>query len=575
MIKKLLFFTVLSVTFTYGQSWQWGKRGGAVEALSTDYVNRQEETYSVITDNNKNIYGLSRVGFAGLDIDNITKSNFDGGTTPYDYALFSFACDGGYRWSKIIGGSGDEIIHPLQTDGQNNVFVAGKFGLCTQESINYPSRIENDFINTSGDCRTLFLVKYNDDGVLQWIRRPQPNGVNPAIDTSQTTSRGLQVDASGNIHWLVLLPPGNYADGAFVNTQSGPNWFILKYDSNGSFIGANQINMSFTGSYGAKIIFKLGSNNNYYFSSNKVDNSDTAILGGNSISQGLFLACYNSQGAYLWHRVNSSTTAGYFTIYDFELDNQNNIYVGGQMIGYGLDSFLGFSISEFLIPHFTLKTNSNATQILWSTYSNGISNNYGDIVLNGNELGYTSYCGGTFTWGNHTLNANNNGDGQEVLLARFNKDSGACIGLSHIPGNDGANDVGAAITADASGDYILGGSIGGTMTFNNNQQIFNSGSQSDFFVAKYATQACSPLAVDESEIAIITLYPNPSQEGVYITLEEPFEYVVYNMLGLRVQDGQKANGSLGIDIYGLSSGYYLLQVVKEDGTTATLQFVKI
>jgi hypothetical protein len=575
MNSKFLLLLFLICSTTFGQSWQWGKRGGAVEALTINYVNRQEETYSVITDNSKNIYGLSRVGFTGLDIDNISKTNFDGGTTPFDYALFSFACDGTYRWSKIIGGSGDEIIHPLQTDAQNNLYVAGKFGLCTEESTSYPSRIENDFINTSGVCRTLFLVKYNADGTLQWMKRPQPIGVNPSIDTSQTTSSGIQVDSLGNIYWLVFLPQGTYADGAFINNQTGSNLFILKYDSNGNFISAIPIDMDFTGSFGAKIIFKMNPNNgNFYFSARKLDGTDTAILSGNTITHGLFLACYNSQGTYLWHREDTSTEGGYLTIYDIEFDAQNNIYLGGQMIGYGLNSFLGFSIPEALIPHYVLKINPTATLVLWSSYSNGFSNNYGDIVLNGNELGYTSYCGSTFTWGNQTLNANTNGDGQEVLLARFNKDNGACIGLSRIPGNAGANDVGAAITADASGDYILGGSIGGTLTFNNNQQIFNSGSQSDFFVAKYASQACSPLAVNESEIAKIKLYPNPASDLLYITIQEPTKYIVYNMLGVRVMEGQLVDGNQGLEVKALASGYYVIQLGDGNRTNQRLKFIK-
>ena len=263
----------------------------------------------------------------------------------------------------------------------------------------------------------------------------------------------------------------------------------------------------------------------------------------------LFLACYNAQGNYLWHRTDTFTDVGFLTIYNLQFDSANNIYIGGRMFGLGFGSFLGFTISEALIPHYILKTNPDASQLLWSSYSNGDSEIYGGIVLHGSELGLTSYCGNNnFTWGNQTMNVNNLGQGQEVLLARFNKDSGACIGLSFIPGNNGFNDVGTAITADVSGDYILGGAIGGTLTFNNNMQITNSGSQSDFFVAKYATQACSPLAINENETGSIKLYPNPSKDLVYLTLEEPFEYVVYNMLGLRVLEGQKANGSLGIGI---------------------------
>ena len=78
------------------------------------------------------------------------------------------------------------------------------------------------------------------------------------------------------------------------------------------------------------------------------------------------------------------------------------------MFGLGFGSFLGFTISEALIPHYILKTNPDASQLLWSSYSNGDSEIYGGIVLNGSELGLTSYCGNNnFTWGNQTMNGNN------------------------------------------------------------------------------------------------------------------------------------------------------------------------
>ena len=116
MFKRVLLIALFFSLSTYSQSWQWGKRGGALEALPLTYTQHQEQTYSLVTDNNKNIYGLSRVGFTGLDIDGVPKANFDDGSSPDDYALFSFGCDGSYRWSKIIGGLNDEIVHPLETD---------------------------------------------------------------------------------------------------------------------------------------------------------------------------------------------------------------------------------------------------------------------------------------------------------------------------------------------------------------------------------------------------------------------------------------------------------------------------
>jgi hypothetical protein len=570
---RFIGIALLSTFFCFSQSWQWGKRGGALEPLYTDTNIYQEQTYSLISDSQKNIYGLSRVGYTGLDIDDVSKTNFDTGTSPADYALFSYSCDGSYRWSKIIGGMGDEIVHSLQKDNNDNVYLDGKFSNCHSDS-NFPARIDSDFINTHMDCRLLFLTKYNSEGVLQWIRRPKAVGVDLNVSYTQTRSAGMQVGVDGTIYWLTLLPTGTYADGAFVNTQAGSNWFILKYDANGNYLGVIPLNIQTTGGFTLLNFKRNPHNGNFYFYASKIDSSDTAILNGNSINNSTFLACYNSQGNYLWHRVDTATDFGYLNIYNLQFDAQNNIYVGGRIVGLSLISFLGLSVPEGITPGFVLKTNPDATQLLWSSYSNVASEVYGGIVLNGNELGYTSYCGEpNFTWGTQTMNVNNFGQGQEVLLARFNKDSGACIGLTFIPGNNGFNDVGTAITADASGDYILGGAIGGTLTFNSGQ-ITNSGSQSDFFVAKYATQACSPLAINENEKESIKLYPNPSKEMIYLTLEEPFGYVVYNMLGMRVLEGQKANGDLGIDVNALGSGHYLLQITQDNVNNVSLPFIK-
>jgi hypothetical protein len=167
-----------------------------------------------------------------------------------------------------------------------------------------------------------------------------------------------------------------------------------------------------------------------------------------------------------------------------------------------------------------------------------------------------------------------NNEGTEVLLARFNKDSGDCIGLTKIPGNAGFNDVGTAITADASGDYILGGGCEGTLTFNNNQQITNSGSQSDFFVAKYAMEVCSPLAVNENERNEIKLYPNPSSDIVFVNIEEPMGYVVYNMLGVKVMEGQLENSEQSLNVKTLADGQYILQLTDSNGLHQNIKFVK-
>ena len=83
------------------QDWQWINSGG-----STDNINPpnsiDEMTEYIVTDSQRNIYAIAPVGYAGLNIDGNAKQNWDNYGGVEDYALFSFTCDGAYRWSKLL-----------------------------------------------------------------------------------------------------------------------------------------------------------------------------------------------------------------------------------------------------------------------------------------------------------------------------------------------------------------------------------------------------------------------------------------------------------------------------------------
>ncbi|HRZ31812.1 MAG TPA: T9SS type A sorting domain-containing protein [Flavobacterium sp.] len=522
---------------------------------------------------------MSYVGATGLNIDGNVKTNHDGNPFgPSDIALFSFSCNGTYRWSKIIGGNGaNETVNAVCVDAQDNVYIAGRLGQCGDP--NYPPRIDDDVVISQSpmDCRPMFIAKYNTNGALQWIKQPQPVGT-PQNEISTTSSSALLIDNAGNLNWIVLLGPGVYADGAFVNNQPGVNFFILKYDTNGTYIGNTPLNIQLTGGYSTIKFYYNPYNGFYYFVGEKSDNTATAVVGGTTINQFVFIACFNAQGVFQWVREDTFPDANYMFIYNLAFDPQNNIYIGGLIAGFNFGSFLGFSVSETIIPGFVLKTNPDASQLLWSSYNNKGSQNRGAIALNGNELAYTSYGFGVdFTWGTQTLNISGPNQGQEAILARFNKDTGACIGLTKVPGSLGFNDHGAALTVDASSDYILGGYMGGTLFFDNNQQITNIGSQSDFFVAKYATEPCQPLSVADQGEKRIIMHPNPTRDLVTFDNSQAgiARVSVYNYLGQEVLLPINCNGlpEVTIDMSGLSSGVYLVRL-EGSGVSSTVKVMR-
>lgn len=553
----------------HAQSFQWGKRGGSNDILST-LSSRQEEVYSIATDSNKNIYVLSAVGRSNLNIDGVPKTNFGDTTTLTDFALASFACDGTYRWSKIIGGPSRETICGVKTDSQDNVYVAGSFANCGDASL--PARIDSDFIISQSptDCSLNFLVKYNANGVLQWVRRPQP-----LVSTLNVFSFGFDLDSTGNSYWLLRIPQGVYADGAFTNTASGNSFFVFKYDAAGNFITAIPIDMQLSSGYNQSLKFIRNHNNgNFYITSEKANNTNTAVVGGQTMTHTVFMVCYNSLGQQLWLREDTGTQPGAIQLYNLQFDSDNNIYLGGRMVGPNFLNFLGLTVTQSIATTFVMKVDPTAQNLLWSTYynQNGALQR-GAIALNGDEVGLTTQCAGTnFTWGSQTLNASGTNQGTEVLLARFDRANGNCIALTKIPGDVPYDDAGTALAVDASGDYILGGGFGHQLTFVTNT-LATSSPQSDFFVAKYSTSPCS-LGQEEFYEEGLQLYPNPATDLVTITPTEKRTYQVYDLMGNAVLKGSLSHENHTIDVASLPSGCYLVVTVNGDGVTSQAKLVK-
>src|SRR5690606_12682293 len=141
----------------------------------------------------------------------------------------------------------------------------------------------------------------------------------------------------------------------------------------------------------------------------------------------------------------------------------------------------------------------------------------------------------------------------EVLLARFNKTTGACIALTKIPGDNGFNDVGTALAVDASGDYILGGGFGHHLYINGNT-LTNNGAQSDFFIAKYATTPCSPLDTEEKNPTDIKIYPNPVGSTFVLDSPQPVAYSIYSVTGQLIANGSTTPQDPTIDSSSWAAG---------------------
>ena len=575
-MKKIILLTLLISNITFSQSFQWGKRGGGNNSISSE--ERAEQALKIVTDPNNNLYTISRVTSTGLDVDGNTRPYYDS-QVENDYVLSSFACDGTYRWSKTIGGKGSEGMY-LATDGLGNVYVGGKFGACQDN--NYPPQIEGDIVipQTPQDCSLIFLVKFNTNGVMQWFKRPQNTNVTPSVGLSQTGTLGLEVDNIGNSYWLVGVPPGTYADGAFTSTETTTKFFIFKYNTNGNFVSATLMDFMVSGSFGQNLRFyRNPQTGQYYLTSYKANSgSASATLGTSTVAGSFFIASFDANGQKLWHQEDAAGTTGYyFESFDLITDSQNNIYFAGKILGNSSANFMGFTVSSSGNIPFIIKLNPTGSSILWSTYPN-IPGTYRacGLALKGNEIGYAGMCfGSTVTWGTQSIFGSNTNEGSEVLLARFNTATGDCLSLVKIPGNIGHNDYGTALAVDASGDYIIGGRFGQALYINGTTTLTNQGAQSDFFIAKYATSPCSTASTDGFEKdQDLNLYPNPTNDILTIEVKEFSNYTLYNIQGRIIQQGKLSPSNNTLDCNALESGCYMLHVIDINNNKQVVKVIK-
>jgi len=559
----IFYFPFYTIT---AQDFQWIKDGGSAESIDSYYLSG-EEVLDLVTDSQRNVYVIAPVGLSDLNIDGHPKTNWSGYPNPVDYVLASFTCNGTYRWSKMLGGGyGGDYLKSVVVDSNDNVYVAGDFS--TGYSHNYPSRIEDDFIETGtqNNRRFLYIAKFDTNGVFQWIVEPE----------EPITPNNLSLEmfmVNDTLQWFVYIDSGTYANGSFVNTN-GYEIYKLSYDLNGNFLdakafsGVELINSFFIN------IYRNQNNNSFYLMCHLGDSSSEATVNGVDITGGVFIANWNSTGTFQWF-TQSNTDVGRLFFQDMDFDLDNNIYFLGTATGMGDVNFLDFTIPETIIPNFVFKLNPTATNIIWSTYANKSGSRSGGLMYNENKVMVTTGAfGEDFTWGNMSLSMTPNGSGERgILLASFDSQTGSTLSLNKIEG-DGYSS-GNSITVDNNGDYIIGGGFGHYIYDVNGNQNFNAGGNTDFFVSKFATEACGVANVKDIDLLNISLYPNPSKNNINIKSSYPISNItIYTILGQKViTKNINLEEETLIKTTNLSKGIYYIKIQTET-QTSTLSFIK-
>ncbi len=411
----------------------------------------------------------------------------------------------------------------VAVDSQGNIYIAGNFGGSFQI---------NNVIYTPVGYADVFVIKYNNVGVVQWVKTGGFLNIN-------ASSSDIVVDNQGNVYFAGLFYNQISIGGSTISANNGSgDVFLCKLSANnGNVLGLkaiggsnydtvsemfidNQNNLFFVGNFvgvcnfdGISItgidnndIFIAKCNNNLVFQwANKItgvnidegrgiygdNNGNVFVVGsiasnatfapGTNLSPGvrtMFIAKYDaSNGNYIWHR-NPTYTGSWSYSHRVVCDSEGNAYIGGYFFGNmnlgGMQFNASGSASDLVIA----KISSNGD---WQWYQQSVNSDgnsteqFNDMKINANNELFVvcnSSFSSTFGFSNKTYAGSN-------FVFKFDKNGGV-KGGNVIQGSTSNNHLQSI--AFNGGFHYLTGYFTGSISFGS---VTLSTSTVNGFVAKF------------------------------------------------------------------------------------------
>lgn len=572
---KLWTLLLLAGISASAQTYQWSKSGGTVNNISETYG--LEKIRDLTIDSQGNLYFITNVSSLGLTIDGNWKTLWSTNGTTTDGLLASFACDGTYRWSKVIGSGEFDEITGMGVDAQDNVYIT-----CELPPVAYYPTAP-DYVHFDTDTimpistyeenthkEKLFMAKYSPSGELLWLKMPQPDDLSLIYSYTQYASREVIVEPNGELYWAVYLPAGPVEDGAYVATEGGVH--ILHYDADGNFIDGFRMDATFVSTPGRRFKMKRSPTTGNFYIAGKMPFDDGSVtIGDTEVTGVLYVAAFDAQGNALWVRSNESEVPFGYDLSDIDLDADDNVYFTSaarrmSLTNLEMDRFHGqqfeSSTSTFA---FLIKLNQQG-DIVWMTNSTGPTAHGSCVKVMGDEV-WVGMATKEVTWqGLYYTYFDLLVSGHHPVIAKFNKSTGTILSFQDMI-SSGGYDTPTAFARDANGSYYIGGQFTGWVT--GGDTVYSTGGQTDFFLTKYGNADCDFLSVDTPHATAFRLWPNPAGDVLHLGNEEPVEVEIFGVTGVRVA-ALALQPNATVDVSHLPKGLYLLKTSKGD----VVKFVK-
>jgi len=382
---------------------------------------------------------------------------------------FLFAQDVNFKWAKQMSGPGGSGGNCVITDTSGNIYSTGFF----EGTVDFDPGPDNYYLTAPvvsnfpyQGSNAYYISKLDSSGNFIWAKQIQ--GLN---SSSSFGISDIDRDAIGNIYatggflGTVDFDPGS---AVYNLTSLYYNAFVLKLDSNGSFVWAKQFGNSTPGRFGRAVGYsiKIDGAGNVFTSGHFADTVDFDpgpgvynLYGGFWWGVGglIYVSKLDSSGNLLWARAPELATISWAEANGayLDVDGAGNVYCTGEF-DYELDFDPG--------PGVSVLSATDGDIYIWKLTANGlfswvkqIENEQGhDIKVDSAGNIYTSgYFGGTvdFDPGPGTCNLTADSSGHFYLL-KLTSD-GIFIWAKRLNGF-----ITYKLALDASGNtYTTGGSF--------------------------------------------------------------------------------------------------------------------
>jgi len=221
----LLLLTSLFVISLNAQQWEWTRR---INGPANDYVS------DVHYDDDGNLYITGRSKFDVI---------FEDETAPImpvyyghtDAFIAKYDTDGNLIWANSAGGPEPDWGWGVTTDLAGNVYYTGEtsdtavFGLDTV---------------ISDGIRDIFIAKLDVNGNYEWVRT--------ISTTDEDKGKDIEIDENGDLYVTGFINDTVTIAGTLIGTPNVRNGFIVKMNSDGDFLLAQDISPKLSAGYHLK-----------------------------------------------------------------------------------------------------------------------------------------------------------------------------------------------------------------------------------------------------------------------------------------------------------------------------------